>query len=263
MTSDANDRALELSGGGQMPVLGFGTFQIKGPDARSVVLTALQTGYRHLDTATGYDNEDQVGAGVRDSGIDRDQIFITTKCPPDNLGRERATIEASLRALGTEYVDLWLVHWPPGGEAHPEMWKAFIDVANEGKAAAIGVSNYSTGQIDELIKTTGVAPAVNQIPWSPSHYDARLLAEHGERGVVVEGYSGLKRSHLDSPVLVEVAEAHGVTPAQVVLRWHLEHNVVVIPKSVHPDRIKENFDLYSFALSNEEVAKIDGLATSR
>jgi 2,5-diketo-D-gluconate reductase A len=262
MTSDPNDRTIELSGGGQMPVLGFGTFQIKGPDARSVVRGALETGYRHLDTATAYENEDQVGGAVLDSGIDRDQIFITTKCPPDNAGRERATMEASLRALGTEYVDLWLIHWPPGGEARPEMWKVFIEVANEGKAAAIGVSNYSTGQIDELIKATGVAPAVNQIPWSPSHYDAELLAEHAQRGIVVEGYSGLKRSHLGSPVLGEVAQAHGVTPAQVVLRWHLEHNVVVIPKSVHRDRIEENFDLYTFSLSDEEVAKIDGLANS-
>ena len=262
MTNDTNDRTVELGGGGQMPLLGFGTFQIKGRDARSAVRTALDVGYRHLDTATAYDNEDQVGGAVRDSGIDRDQIFITTKCPPENAGRERATIEASLRALGTDFVDLWLVHWPPGGEARPETWKVFIEVANEGKAAAIGVSNYSITEVDELIKATGVAPAVNQIPWSPSHYDARLLAEHAQRGIVVEGYSGLKRSQLNSPVLVEVAQEHGVTPAQVVLRWHLEHRIIIIPKSVHRERMEENFDLYSFELSGEEVAKIDRLASS-
>ena len=252
-------RAVELRGGGEMPLLGFGTFQVDGRDARQVVRTALDVGYRHIDTATGYSNEAEVGAALRDSGIERREIFITTKCPPQNAGHERETIEASLRDLGTEYVDLWLVHWPPNGEARPETWKAFIEVADEGKAAAIGVSNYSTDQIDELIEATGVTPAVNQIPWSPSLYDARRVAELAERGVVLEGYSALKRSRLSSPVLVEVAEAHGVTAAQVVLRWHLDHGFVVIPKSVHRERIEENFDLYGFELSGEEMAKIDDL----
>jgi 2,5-diketo-D-gluconate reductase A len=252
-------RAVELRGGGEMPLLGFGTFQVDGRDARQVVRSALVVGYRHIDTATGYSNEAEVGAALRDSGIERREVFITTKCPPQNAGHERETIEASLRDLGTEYVDLWLVHWPPNGEARPETWKAFIEVADEGKAAAIGVSNYSTDQIDELIEATGVTPAVNQIPWSPSLYDARLVAELAERGVVLQGYSALKRSRLSSPVLVEVAEAHGVTAAQVVLRWHLDHGFVVIPKSVHRERIEENFDLYGFELNGEEMAKIDDL----
>ena len=188
------------------------------------------------------------------------RFFITTKCPPQDLGRERETIEASLRALGTEYVDLWLVHWPPDGEAKPEMWQVFVEIAKEGKAAAIGVSNYSTAQIDELVHATGVVPAVNQIPWSPSLYDPRRAAELSERGIVLEGYSPLKRSRLTSPVLVEVAEAHSVTPAQVVLRWHLEHGFVVIPKTVHRERMEENFDLYGFELSDDELAKVDDLA---
>jgi 2,5-diketo-D-gluconate reductase A len=259
MTNE-DDRTVELSGGGKMPLLGFGTFQIGSRVARDVVRTALDIGYRHIDTATAYSNEEYVGAAIRDSGLERQAIFITTKCPPQNAGRERETIEASLRALGTDYVDLWLVHWPPNGEARPDIWKAFIDVANEGKAAAIGVSNYSTGQIDELVSATGVTPAVNQIPWSPALYDERRVAELAERGVVLEGYSPLKRSRLNSPVLVEVADGHGVTPAQVVLRWHLEHGFVVIPKSAHRERIEENFDLYSFQLRDEEIAKIDDLA---
>jgi 2,5-diketo-D-gluconate reductase A len=258
MTNE-DDRTVELRSGGKMPLLGFGTFQVDGRVARDVTRTALDIGYRHIDTATGYSNEEYVGAAVRDSGIDRREIFITTKCPPQNTGRERKTIEASLRALGTDYVDLWLIHWPPNGQARPDMWKAFIEVANEGKAAAIGVSNYSTGQIDELVSATGVTPAVNQIPWSPALYDERRVAELAELGVVLEGYSPLKRSRLNSPVLVEVAAAHGVTPAQVVLRWHLEHGFVVIPKSVHRERVQENFDLYGFQLSDEEVAKIDDL----
>jgi 2,5-diketo-D-gluconate reductase A len=261
MANNEDDRTVELRSGAEMPLLGFGTWQVEGEGAREVVRTALDVGYRHIDTATGYSNEEYVGAGIRDSGVDRDQIFITTKCPPENVGRERETIEASLRALGTDHVDLWLVHWPPAGEAQPEMWKVFIDVANEGKAAAIGVSNYSTGQIDELITATGVAPAVNQIPWSPSLYDPRRVAELAERGVVLEGYSGLKRSRLNSPVLTEIAAAHGVTPAQVVLRWHLDHGFVVIPKSVHRERMEENFDLYGFELSDEELVKVDDIAS--
>ena len=260
MANNENDLTVALRGGGMMPLLGFGTFQVAAGDARAVVRDALDIGYRHIDTATGYANEEGVGAAVRDSGIDRRDIFITTKCPPQNLGRERATLEASLRALGTEYVDLWLVHWPPDGEAHPEMWKVFIELANEGKAAAIGVSNYSTEQIDELIKGTGVVPEVDQIPWSPSLYDPRRVAELAERGVVLEGYSPLKRSRLSSPVLVEVAEAHDATPAQVVLRWHLDHGFVVIPKSVHRERMEENFDLYRFELTDDELRQIDDLA---
>jgi 2,5-diketo-D-gluconate reductase A len=260
MGKNEDDRTVDLRGGGKMPLLGFGTFQVEARDARQVVRTALEVGYRHIDTATGYANEEPVGAALRDSGIDRQEIFITTKCPPENVGRERQTIEASLRALGTEYVDLWLVHWPPGGEARPEMWKVFVEVANEGKAAAIGVSNYSTAQIDELVAATGVTPVVNQIPWSPWLYDPGRVSELAERGVVLEGYSPLKRSRLDSPVLMEVAGAHGVTPAQVVLRWHLDHGFVVIPKSVRRERIEENFNLYGFELSDEELVKVDDLA---
>ena len=260
MAKNENDRTVELRSGGSMPLLGFGTFEVTPQEARQVVRTALDIGYRHIDTATGYSNEEPVGAAIRDSGVDRKEIFITTKCPPQNVGRERQTIEASLRALGTDYVDLWLVHWPPNGEARPDMWKVFIEVASQGKAAAIGVSNYSTEQIDELIRATGVVPAVNQVPWSPSLYDPRCVAELAERGIILEGYSGLKRSRLNSPVLVEVAEAHDVTPAQVVLRWHLEHGFVVIPKSVHRERMEENFNLYGFELTDEELARVDDLA---
>ena len=260
MANNEASRIVELPGGGRMPLLGFGTFQVGARDARQVVRSALDIGYRHIDTATGYSNEEPVGAAIHDSGIDRQEIFITTKCPPQDLGRERETIEASLRALGTDYVDLWLVHWPPDGEAKPEMWQVFVEIAKEGKAAAIGVSNYSTAQIDELVHATGVVPAVNQIPWSPSLYDPRRAAELSERGIVLEGYSPLKRSRLTSPVLVEVAEAHSVTPAQVVLRWHLEHGFVVIPKTVHRERMEENFDLYGFELSDDELAKVDDLA---
>jgi 2,5-diketo-D-gluconate reductase A len=174
-------------------------------------------------------------------------------------GHERETIEASLADLGTEWVDLWLVHWPPNGQATPSVWREFVRIAEEGKARAIGVSNYSAAQIDELVEATGVGPAVNQIPWSPKLHDDDVLEDLQRREVVLEGYSPFKRSRLDDPVLVEIACTHGVTPAQVVLRWHVEQDIVVIPKAAHRERIEENFAVGTFALTPDEVARISGL----
>lgn len=250
-----------LAPSGAIPLLGFGTWQLAGDDAYNGVRAALDVGYRHLDTATGYANEDRVGAALRDSGLDRDEVFVTTKCPPERVGRELETLEESLAALRLDFVDLWLVHWPPNGEARPETWAAFVAAAEQGKARAIGVSNYSLAQIDELVEATGVSPAVNQIPWNPFVFDGQLASSHEERRVVLEGYSPLKRSRLDEPVLAEIARAHGKTPAQVVLRWHLEHGVVVMPRSVRRERIEENFDLFDFALSPAEMGCIDALAS--
>jgi diketogulonate reductase-like aldo/keto reductase len=159
-----------------------------------------------------------------------------------------------------DYVDLWLIHWPPGGRARPEAWKQLLGISAEGLARAVGVSNYSTAQLDELIDATGRAPAVNQIKWGPSLYDASLIEEHRRRGVVVEGWSPFKSTNLDNPLLVKIAAKHGVTPAQVVLRWHIEHGVVAIPKSQTPERIKENIDVFGFTLTAEEVERIDGLS---
>jgi 2,5-diketo-D-gluconate reductase A len=257
--NDATHGSVTLRTGSEMPLLGFGTWQLDGKEAYESVRTALEIGYRHIDTATGYQNESQVGAALKDSGVARDEVFVTTKCPPEHLGRERATIDASLAALGLEWVDLWLVHWPPNRKATPAMWREFVQVAAEGKAKAIGVSNYSVAQIDELEKATGVGPAVNQIPWSPWLDDPVVLDELRRRQVVLEGYSPFKRSHLDDPVLVEIAGTHGVTPAQVVLRWHLERDTVVIPKAAHRERIEENFAVTHFTLSPDEVTRISRL----
>jgi 2,5-diketo-D-gluconate reductase A len=153
-----------------------------------------------------------VGAAVRDSGLDRDEVFITTKCPPEHVGRERQTLDESLRSLGVDFVDLWLVHWPPHGEARPETWKVFIEALEQGKAHAIGVSNYSIAQIDELTEATGHGPALNQIPWNPFCYDKDKTAQLASRHVVLEGYSPLKQSRLAHPVLGGIAVAHGKTP---------------------------------------------------
>jgi len=253
-------KTVTLAGGVEMPLVGFGTWQVTGRRGYDAIRYALEVGYRHIDTATMYGNESEVGRAVRDVGVPREDVFITTKLPPERAGRERETLAASLRALGTEHVDLWLIHWPPRGRISVQTWQEFVAARNEGRARAIGVSNYSTAQIDELTSATGETPAVNQIPWSPWIDDPARLAEARERGVVVEGYSPFKRSDLRSPVLTAIAAAHGVSPAQIVLRWHIEHGIVVIPKSSTPERIKSNLDIFGFSLTPDEVARIDALA---
>ena len=251
---------LDLAGT-TIPLLGVGTWRSEGDVARQAVAWALELGYRHVDTATGYGNEAQVGRGLVDSGVARSEVFLTSKLPPDHAGRERETLELSLADLGTDHLDLWLVHWPPNGEATPATWAAFRDLRDEGLTRAIGVSNYSIAQIDELIAATGEAPAVNQIPWSPVDFDADLVAAHAERGVAIEGYSPFLRTDLTHPALVRAANAHGVSTRQVVLRWHLDHGVVVIPKSVHRERLAANLDVLGFSLTAEELAAIDAIGS--
>jgi diketogulonate reductase-like aldo/keto reductase len=262
MTEGPDRPDATLPGGGRIPLLGFGTWQLSGRRCYDAVRYALDVGYRHLDTATMYRNEREVGRAVRDSGVPREEVFVTTKLPPAEAGRARATIEASLRALGTEYVDLWLIHWPPRGRTGRAVWTEFLAARDDGLARAVGVSNYDTGQLDELVQATGQAPAVNQIRWAPPLYDARRLAEHRERGIVLEGYSPFKSTDLRDPVLAEIAASHGVSPAQVVLRWHLDHQVVVIPKSATPERIAANFDVFGFSLTDAELRRVDALSGS-
>ena len=189
MTDERVQTVADLGAGVAMPMVGFGTWRLRGNSAYESARYALETGYRHLDTATMYRNETEVGRAIRDSGVDRREVFITTKLPPGNAGRERATIEASLRDLGTDHVDLWLIHWPPGRGASPRVWEQFIQIREAGLTRAIGVSNYDPAEIDELVRATGQSPAVNQIPWSIPQYDPQVLAAHRERGVLVEGYS--------------------------------------------------------------------------
>jgi 2,5-diketo-D-gluconate reductase A len=263
MATDRDQPTVALDKAGPMPLVGHGTWQMTGARCQTAVRYALEVGYRHIDTATLYRNEREVGRAVRDSGVPRERLFVTTKLPPGNAGRERRTLDNSLRALGMDYVDLWLVHWPPRGRALIPTWKELLAVRDQGLARAVGVSNYSMAQLDELIAATGQAPQVNQIPWAPALYDPALLAEHRRRGVVLEGYSPVKNTDLRHPVLAEIAARHGVTPAQVVLRWHLDHEVVVIPKSATPERISANFDVCGFTLADEELRRIDGLSATR
>ncbi len=243
-----------------MPLLGLGTWQISDTDVTAAVHTALETGYRHLDTATGYGNEAGIGRALGAAGLARSEVFLTTKLPPEHGGRERRTLEESLAKLGVDHIDLWLVHWPPGGQAAPEVWQEVVQAQQDGLVTSVGVSNYSLDQIDEITSAVGVAPAVNQIKWGPLLYDPAEVDGLRERGVVLEGYSPLKATDLADPVLVGIADAHGVTPAQAVIAWHVAHGFVVIPKSSRPERIVANAQAARVPLSVDEVEAIDGLA---
>jgi diketogulonate reductase-like aldo/keto reductase len=232
-----------------MPMVGFGTWQLAPAVAYDATRVAIDAGYRLIDTATMYGNEADVGRAIKDSGVARDEIFVTTKLPPGRAHRVRATIEDSLRLLGLDHVDLWLIHWPPSGTAGLDTWREFLDIRDAGLTTTVGVSNYDLALLDELVEATGEGPVVNQISWSPKRFDRTVL----------EGYSPLKKTNLDDPTLVEIAGAHNVTPAQVVLRWHIEHETPVIPRSSKPERVASNFDIFGFSLTPDEVARIDAM----
>jgi diketogulonate reductase-like aldo/keto reductase len=261
VTKPADVPAVTLASGAQMPMVGFGTWRLRGRQAHDAVLAALTAGYRHVDTATMYANEAEVGTALRDSGLDRSEVFLTTKIRASDAGREPSVLRASLDALGTEYLDLWLIHWPPPrATASRQLWQEVLRLQARGLVRDVGVSNYSLAQLDDVTQAAGQAPAVNQVHWNPARYDPAVLAGHAERGIALEGYSPLKDTRLDNPVLTQIAAAHGVSPAVVVLRWHLEHGITVIPKSARPDRIAANIDLSGFSLTAAEVAAVDGLA---
>jgi 2,5-diketo-D-gluconate reductase A len=261
-TNDYGEPAAALTSG-RMPLLGFGTWQISNRDASQATAYALQVGYRHIDTATMYQNESGIGKALASVALPRESVFVTTKLPPAHAGRERRTLGESLTKLGLDYVDLWLVHWPPNGQAAPRVWQQFIRAQQEGLTKAIGVSNYSLRQIDELIQVTGVVPQVNQIRWGPSLYDPAMVSGLQQRRVVLEGYSPFKVSNLKDPTLVSIATRHDATAAQVIVAWHIAHGFVVIPKSVRRERIVANAAGVRIELTPEDVAMIDNLSNAR
>jgi 2,5-diketo-D-gluconate reductase A len=253
--------AVTFPSGGRMPLLGFGTWQLRGDEATAATECALEYGYRHLDTATIYGNEAEVGRGLRTGGLPREDVFVTTKCPPDLADRELETLERSLEMLGTEYVDLWLIHWAPAEGVGVGIWEQFVEARERGLAKDIGVSNYHAEQIDELVAATGVKPVVDQIKWSPLLYKPDVARQLRERDVALEGYSGLRGGTLDDETICSIAGRVGRTPAQVIVRWHLQHGFVVIPKSAHRDRIRANADVAGFELSPEDMAALDALGS--
>jgi diketogulonate reductase-like aldo/keto reductase len=256
------DTTVALHGTVQIPLLGFGTFKVKnGQDVEQAVATALDLGYRHIDTAVIYRNEEGVGRAVAASGIDRSEIFVTTKVWNSDQGHEPTlqAIDASLERLGMDYVDLYLVHWPKPAHT-PETWRAMEEIQASGKAQAIGVSNYLTHHLDQLLEKATVLPSINQIQFHPHLQSPDLVDYCDDRGIVIEAWGPLKRGQvIDDPELAAIAATHGLTVPQVVLRWMLQRGVVTIPKSVTPSRIAENADLYGFELSTDEMAAINAM----
>jgi diketogulonate reductase-like aldo/keto reductase len=254
---------LPLRGELEIPQLGFGVFQVPPRETTEVVTRAFSAGYRHVDTAAAYGNEAGVGQAFRASALDRHEVFITTKCWNDDQGRQQATraLKASLGRLELDYVDLYLIHWPvPARDKYVDTWKALIDLQSEGLARAIGVSNFQPAHLERLVEETGVTPAVNQVELHPRLQQGGLRREHQELGIVTEAWSPLAQGQvLDDPAIMQIAEAHAKTPGQVVIRWHLQLGNVVIPKSVTPERIEQNFDVLDFHLGPHEMEAIEAL----
>jgi 2,5-diketo-D-gluconate reductase A len=256
-----------LRGDVEIPQLGFGVFQVPPERTVEVVTRALDAGYRHVDTAAAYGNEAQVGQAIRASGLDRNDVFVTTKVFNDDHGREQArhAFKRSLERLELGRVDLYLIHWPvPSQDRYVETWEALIELRDEGLVRAIGVSNFQPAHLTRIIEETGEIPAVNQIELHPHLQQPGLRRAHEEHGIVTEAWSPLAQGEvLDDPVIAALAEAHGKTPAQVVLRWHLQIGNVVFPKSVTPERIAENLDVFDFHLAERELAQIAELDQGR
>ena len=252
-----------LRDGAKIPQMGFGVFQVPPEDTAAVVDKALATGYRHVDTAAAYENEAGVGQALHASGLDRGDVFITTKCFNDDHGYEQATraLRASLDRLEMDYVDLYLIHWPvPSQDRYVETWKAFIEAQEQGLVRSIGVSNFQPAHLERLVQETGVTPSINQVELHPRLGQPGLRRTHADLGVVTEAWSPLAQGEvLDDPVITSIAEAHERTPGQVVLRWHIQLGNVVIPKSVTPERIQQNLHVFDFELSDEEMSEIESL----
>ena len=254
----ADGRARVLADGNPMPILGLGVWQIPdGVSCVNAVRWALDLGYRHIDTAQAYANEESVGRALRESGVPRDEVFITTKFFPGSADPE-AEAEQSLRRLGVDQVDLYLVHWPQGGPVWA--WPGMERARERGLARSIGVSNFSAGDLAAVMSAAAIPPVVNQVQFSPVYYRRALLEACRQRGVLVEAYSSLGTGrHLEDSTVRRVAQRAGRTPAQVLLRWCLQHDVLVIPKSVRQDRIRENAQIFDFSLSPQDMAELDAL----
>ncbi|WP_370948913.1 aldo/keto reductase [Amycolatopsis sp. cg5] len=254
---------VELANGVTIPQFGLGVFQIPPDDTAEVVYQALEAGYRHFDTAQMYRNEEGVGEGLKKSGIAREDVFITTKLANDAQGYDNAinALEGSLQRLGTDYVDLYLIHWPlPGKDLYPTTWTAFTDILRAEKARAVGVSNFQPEHLDRLREESGVVPAVNQIELHPLLQQEELRAYHRAHDIVTEAWSPLAQGEvLDDPVITGLAEKHGKSAAQVVLRWHVQLGNVVFPKSANAKRLRENIDIFGFELDDEDLRSIAGL----
>jgi len=254
---------LTLNNGSAIPQLGIGVFQVPPQDTADVVAKALDVGYRHIDTAALYGNEEGVGQAVRNSGLPRSDVFVTTKLGNPDHGAESclAAFETSLSKLDMDYVDLYLIHWPmPKKDLYVESWTMMEKLYAEGRARAIGVSNFQANHLHRLQAETTVLPAVNQIELHPTFNQADLRQVHQDMGIATEAWAPIGQgAELDNATIAEIAERVGKTPAQVILRWHLQIGNIVFPKSVTPSRIEENFDVFDFVLDDSDVTSITAL----
>ena len=261
MNSRASETVVRLGSGRFMPRVALGVYNARGDVGRQAVRQALELGYRHVDTASIYQNEREVGAGIRGSGVPRDEIFVTTKLwnADQGFNAALAAFDRSLDELGLDYVDLYLMHWPVPDTRH-DSWRALEKISSSGRARAIGVSNFMIKHLEELLANCNEPPAVNQIEASPFLQQREVRRICSANDIVVQAYSPLTRGlRLDNPVVGAIARSVGRTPAQILLRWGLQHDMVVLPKSVRPDRLAENLDLFSFALSADQIAELGEL----
>jgi 2,5-diketo-D-gluconate reductase A len=254
----ADGRIRELADGTRIPMLGLGVWQVpNGPECVQAVRWALEAGYRHIDTAQAYGNEESVGQALRESGVPREDVFLTTKFYPGGAD-PAAEAEQSLRRLGVEQVDLYIIHWPQGGPTWA--WEGMERAKERGFARAIGVSNFDVSELNDVFAVATVPPVVNQVQFSALKYRRALLADCVDREVALEAYSPLGTGrHLNNKTVRKIADRAGRTPAQVLLRWCVQHDLPVIPKSTHRERIVENADIFGFALSDEDMAGLDAL----
>ena len=261
--SDTTVPAVTLRDEEQIPQLGFGTWQIPPQQAADVVTRALLAGYRHVDTAAAYENEAGVGQAVHAAGLQRADVYLTTKLQNSDHGYDQAkrALRSSLDQLEVEHVDLYLIHWPvPSTDLYVDTWKAMIELQQEGLTRSIGVSNFNQPHLERIIAETGVAPVVNQIELHPYLQQAGLRRAHADLGIVTEGWSPLAQGRVaEDPAIKEIADAHGVSNGQVAIRWQLQLGNVVFPKSVTQERIEENFDVFGFHLTDAEMATIEAL----
>jgi 2,5-diketo-D-gluconate reductase A len=253
-----------LNDGNSLPVVGFGTYPLKGRDGVAAMESALEVGYRLLDTAVNYGNEEDVGTAIRQSALAREDVQVTTKIAGRHHAEPQATrsVEDSLRRLRMDYVDLCLIHWPnPRVGKYVEAWRALVKLRDRGLVRSIGVSNFTRRHLQDVIDDTGVVPAVNQIELHPYFPQDDMRSVHAELGVLTESWSplGKRSAPFDQEPVVRAAAAHGVTPAQAVLRWHLELGALPLPKSATPERQRQNLDVFGFELDSSEVSAITGL----
>lgn len=256
---------LTLNNGQHIPQLGLGVYKVNQDIAVQLVGTALNLGYRRVDTAALYDNEQEVGAAIRRSGIDRQEIYVTTKVWNNRQGYHEAkeATQESLDRLNIDYVDMLMIHWPaPKQNKFVETWRAFEELLETGKVRGIGVANFNIHHLEQLLEHANIVPAINQVELNPTFQQAELRAFNDSRGIATEAWAPLGRAKiLDHPVLAKIASAHGKSAAQVVIRWHLQIGNLVIPKSSNPDRLAENLDVFDFVLSEADMQEIDGMET--